>query len=65
MHAFLESKPTNQKIVEQLKKEREEHKLDEEQIARLAFLALFDADVFKQIKTDKIEVIKQVLVYYY
>lgn len=60
MHAFLESNPSNQGILEQLKKEREEHKLDDEQTARLAFLALFDANVFKQIKTDKLEVIKQV-----
>jgi len=60
MHAFLESNPANAKIVEQLKKEKEEYKLDDEQLSCLAFMALFDVNVFKQIKTDKIEVIKQV-----
>lgn len=60
MHAFLESSPSNAQIVAQLQKEREEHKLDDEQTSRLAFLALFDANVFKQVKTDKLEVIKQV-----
>lgn len=59
MHTFLETKPTNDKIVEQLNKEREEHKLNDEQVARLAFMALFDANVFKQIKTDKMDVIKK------
>lgn len=60
LRAFLESNPSKTQIIAQLQKEREEHKLDDEQAARLAFLALFDTNVFKQIKTDKLAVIKQV-----
>lgn len=60
MHALLETKPTTAQILEQLQKEREAHSLDDEQTARLAFLALFDANVYKQIQTDKLDVIKKV-----
>ena len=60
MHALLKDNPSKDKIIAGLHKEREEHKLDDEQTARLAFLALFDANVFKQVKTDKLEIIKEV-----
>jgi eIF4-gamma/eIF5/eIF2-epsilon len=58
MHKLLGSNPSKAQILAQLQKEREEHKLDDEQTARLAFLALFDANVFKQLKTDKLDVLK-------
>lgn len=62
MHEFLakekDAKPAA--IMQQLKKECETHKLNDEQKAKLAFMAVFDADVYKQLKTDRIEVIKQV-----
>jgi hypothetical protein len=61
MHDFLKGNPSKAKIIAQLQKEREEHKLDDEQTAKLAFLALFDANVFKQIKTDKLDIIKEVI----
>lgn len=55
---FLESRPTNAEIIEQLKKTASEFKLDDEQTARLAFMALFPSDVYQQIKTDKCNILK-------
>jgi len=60
MTTFLTTgKPDNSAIAGQLKKLKEEHKLDDESTARLTFLALFPSDVFKQLKTDKLDVLKQ------
>jgi len=56
--SFLETKPSNADIISQLKKVKDDHKLDDEQTGRLSFMALFNTDVFKQIKTDKLEVLK-------
>jgi len=61
MHELLKGNPKKDKILAQLQKEREEHKLDDEQTARLAFLALFDTNVFKQVKTDKLDIIREVV----
>eukprot|EP00026_Physarum_polycephalum_P008397 Phypoly_transcript_08480.p1 GENE.Phypoly_transcript_08480~~Phypoly_transcript_08480.p1 ORF type:complete len:399 (-),score=115.21 Phypoly_transcript_08480:138-1334(-) len=61
MHELLKGNPKKDKILAQLQKEREEHKLDDEQTARLAVLALFDANIFKQIKTDKLDIIRGVV----
>jgi len=61
MHAFLSTNPSNAQVLAQIKKEKEEHKLDDEQTARLTFLSLFDSNVYKQIKSDKLEVIKKVV----
>lgn len=59
MQAFLSvGSPSKAQIVAQLHRERDEHKLDDEKTARILFLALFDANVFKQVKTDKLEVLK-------
>lgn len=61
VNAFLASKPppSNSAIAGQLKKTKEEYKLNDEDAARLAFLALFPADVFKQVKTNKLDILKQ------
>lgn len=59
--AFLETKPSNADIIAHLKKAKTEHKLDDEQTARLTFLGLFPSDVFKQVKTNKLDVLKQFL----
>lgn len=63
LKSFLEEKPqaSNSEITAQIKKVKAEHKLDDEATARVAFRGLFNADVFKQIKTSKIEIIKPFL----
>jgi len=61
MHALLKDSPSKAQIIAQLQKEREDHKLDDEQTARLVFLYLFDTNIFKQVKTDKLEVVKEVV----
>jgi len=62
MSTFLEGKPSNPDIITQLKKLKEEFKLDDEQASRLTFLSLFNTDLFKQIKTDKLEVVKHFVI---
>jgi len=59
MSTFLETKPSNPDIATQLKKLKAEHKLDDEQTARLTFQSLFSTDVLKQVKSDRLEVLKQ------
>lgn len=60
LKAFLESKPqaSNAEIIAQIKKVKAEHKLDDEATGQVAFQGLFTADVFKQIKTSKLEILK-------
>jgi len=59
MSTFLDTKPSNPDIAAQLKKLKVEHKLDDEQTARLTFQSLFNTDILKQIKSDRREVLKQ------
>lgn len=58
MSTFLETKPSNSDIAPQLKKLKAEHKLDDEQTARLTFQSLFNIDILKQVKSDRLEVLK-------
>ncbi len=60
MKAFLDTSPSNSDIVSKLKTVKAEHKLDDKDTARIAILSLFNADIFKQLKTSKLEVVKQV-----
>lgn len=51
-------KPSNADIIAQLKKIKGDFKLDDEQTARLTFLALFPSEILKQIKTNKLAILK-------
>jgi len=59
MNTFLETKPSNASIIAQLKKLKGDFKLDDEQAARLTFLSLFSVDIFKQLKTNRLAVLKE------
>jgi len=48
---IADTNPSNEQIIEEAKKIKEEDKFDDEQIASLTFVALFDKDILKHLKS--------------
>lgn len=59
LQKFLETNPTNEQLIAEAKRIKEIEKLDDEQLASLVFVAVFEKDILKHLKT-RISVLKEI-----
>jgi len=51
LQKFVETNPSNEQIISEAKRIKEEEKFDDEQAASLLFVALYDKDIMKQLRS--------------